>query len=370
MGPAGIAKRAMTQALIPGLASEAAGQATEGTAAEPYARIAAGLAGGGVGPAIERATAARAAAKVVPTIDEVKAAAASGYQHPAVAAVEIKPAAIDTLATSISNDLKRQRINDRLAPQTHALLEDLKTPVNGPAHKIEDLETARQRLGDLAGNFANPIEQKAASTAIRALDTYSANIPQSHLLAGDANLANGILTEARANYASAKTAEKVAEKLRNADLQAGSTYSGGNLNNATRQKLRPLLTSKTQGRGLTTDELQTIEDTVRGSFAGNAMRAGGKLLGGAGAAGGFLGGPLGAVAVPAAGYGIKKVGDAITRANAQKIVDQILSRSPLGISKASRLPPNPKGLTAIQRMLLASSASVPARAAPVMQAQQ
>lgn len=44
-GPAGLARRAVTQVLAPGVASEAAGQATKGTASEPYARIAGALAG-------------------------------------------------------------------------------------------------------------------------------------------------------------------------------------------------------------------------------------------------------------------------------------------------------------------------------------
>lgn len=45
-GPAGLGRRALTQVVAPGLASEAAGQATEGTKAEPYARVAAALLGG------------------------------------------------------------------------------------------------------------------------------------------------------------------------------------------------------------------------------------------------------------------------------------------------------------------------------------
>jgi hypothetical protein len=46
IGPGSLAKRAVTQALLPGMASEAAGQATEGTAFEPYARAGAAVAGG------------------------------------------------------------------------------------------------------------------------------------------------------------------------------------------------------------------------------------------------------------------------------------------------------------------------------------
>lgn len=39
-GPGGLARRMVTQAVLPGLTSEAAGQAAEGTALEPYARVA------------------------------------------------------------------------------------------------------------------------------------------------------------------------------------------------------------------------------------------------------------------------------------------------------------------------------------------
>jgi hypothetical protein len=362
-GPGGLVKRVVTQAVVPALASEAAGQVTEGTAAEPYARIAGALAGGA-------APLLTAAKKAPLAVQEIKDAGSSAYKSPAVAAVKFDPAAVSAVADNAVSALKRAKLNERLAPQTHALLEDLKTPVSGAAHTVEDFETTRQLLGDLAGKFSDPVEQKAATQAIKFLDNYRANVPTGHVLAGDANLANQIITNGRADYAAAKTAEKVSEKIRNADLQAGSTYSGGNLNNATRQKLRPLLTSKSQGRGLTPDELQTIEDTVRGSAAGNVLRATGKFLGGGGglgmlgssAAGHAVAGPFGAFAAPAVGFVTKKIGDKITRANADKIVQQILSRSPTGIAKAAVTPPpTPASIELIRRALMASPATMPAR---------
>jgi hypothetical protein len=52
MGGGGMVRNALAFGVAPGLASEAAGQMTEGTAAEPYARVAGGLVGGMVGPAL------------------------------------------------------------------------------------------------------------------------------------------------------------------------------------------------------------------------------------------------------------------------------------------------------------------------------
>lgn len=45
-GPAGLGRRALTNVIAPGVASEAAGQATEGSKYEPYARVAGAMAGG------------------------------------------------------------------------------------------------------------------------------------------------------------------------------------------------------------------------------------------------------------------------------------------------------------------------------------
>jgi len=47
-GPGGVVRRAVTGAVIPGVTSEAAGQATKGTAAEPYARMAGAVVPGAI----------------------------------------------------------------------------------------------------------------------------------------------------------------------------------------------------------------------------------------------------------------------------------------------------------------------------------
>ena len=53
-GPGGVARKVGMQAVIPGVASEAAGQATEGTALEPYARAGAGIVAGLGGAVLSR----------------------------------------------------------------------------------------------------------------------------------------------------------------------------------------------------------------------------------------------------------------------------------------------------------------------------
>lgn len=325
-----------------GATSEAAGQRTQGTQLEPYARVFGGTVGGmaGAKTLMPRAVAA-------PTIEQVKQAAAQAYQAPEIAGVVLWPQAVERLAGSIRSDLQRARLNERLAPQTHELVDNLRNPVTDSTfHRIEDIETTRQLLGRLAGG-APSVEQAAASRARAALDRYLANVPRSHLVVGDAAAANEALTRARANYASAKAAERVAEKLRNAELQATSAHSGGDIDNATRQELRTLLTSRTDRRGLSEDELARIEQTVRGSTFGNALRAAGRMLGGGGGRGAMASAALGGAAfgaphgfmLPLVGYGLKKAGDTLTRRQADAVVEAILARSPLGRSIGAGMRP-------------------------------
>lgn len=325
--------------VVPAVASETAGQYTEGTAAEPYARAGAGLLGGGAATRIGRASAQRTA---IPDtgerIEEIGKAATRGYQSPAVTSVEFQPGVVEQFADTTLQQLSRRRLNDKLAPTTRGIVEDLKTPVGGAAHTIEDLQTAKTLLGNVAKG-GGP-EATAATHVIENITNYIGKMPQSHLAAGNAADAARTWNQARQDYAVAQTAGRVNEKLRNAELGAATANTGANLGNKTRQLLRPLLTAKNQGRGLTDAESELIEQTVRGSRTGNVLRSLGDATGGGGGArslvaflgGGAAGataglGPLG-FALPFIGSGLRGVGNALTRKQADSVVEAILNRAP------------------------------------------
>ena len=337
--PGNLARNAVTGAGA-GIASDGAGEAFKGTPYEGLARVGAGVAGGiasGLGGA------KTAAANLTP--ENVLAAGSAGYESPIVKNILIAPGPVQNISDNIISELDRARLNDRIAPQTRAVVSDLATPVGGALHSVEDYQTTRGLLGKIAGNFNNPIEQTAASKAIASLDQQFKAIPQSQVVSGDIGAANQVLENARANYAAGSAAQRVQQKLDNAELQAASAHSGANIDNATRQKLRPLLTSPSQGRGFTPDELGQLDQVVRGSTAGNALRAAGSALGGRGglgtmvsaAEGMHLLGPAGA-AVPIGGYAVKSLGDLLTKRAANNAVQQILSRAPAAATLQSSQP--------------------------------
>jgi hypothetical protein len=364
-GPETLGVKALTRVAAPTAAIEATRQFTD----NPYAQAGAGVLGSIAAHRIAKPP--LAAPRLTP--EQVVEAGVEKLRSPEITAVKLKSHPIEQLANSAAGDLRREKLNPTLAPGTHSLVEELKIPINKvngvPIHDLESIDTVRRRLSKIAGNPLAGEDQAAATLVIKKIDKYVENLPQSHLLAGNAKAAVGALLEGRADYAHGMSAGRIAERIRNADLQNNSTHSQGNFTNAAKQKFRGLLTSKKQGRGLTPEDLQGVEAMIGGSRAGNAVSGVAKLFGGGGglgmltgsAVGGLFGGPVAAAALPAGAYALRRVGDAITRRNANKILKNIIDRSPEAKKWAAiqkRLnAKNPRGLTASQTGLLSGAFS-------------
>ena len=361
-GPEALATRVLTRAAIPGAASEAAGQATEGTAYEPYARIAAALASGGTA-----ARATRPGPLAAPTVEEVKNAARAGYQSPEVAAVQIKPSAVSSLGDKIENDLIGAGFRQGTTPKTFSIVNELDVPQGVQSVGVADLDSVRKALGvmskerDIAG--APTAEAAAASRAIGHIDDFLPNLRPADLLAGDANQANAILAAARGNWKSAKQAELAATKMENARVQAASTYGGGNINNALRQAYRPLeVNNYAKTANWSPEAKAALQDVVEGALFRNSMRDIGRLaptgpvnVGMHLAAGLPIAGMTGGVSIPlqlgigAGTYAAKKIGEFGTQRAAQRLINTLLRESPLhqqrlqSFSPATRLSPLLRG---------------------------
>lgn len=342
-GGEGLMARIAKQVAAPALVSETAGQLTKGTAAEPYARIAGAVTGGSLASALSRE-----AGVAAPTIDELKDAARAQYNHPDVKAVQINPDAATFLHHWIQNDLENGtnagfRASDQ--PKTFSAISELSNPNQSMARSvgspvtIDDISAVRKRLGRIASErdvMGNPTsDAAAASRAIDHVNTFLENLRQPDLIAGNASRASELLQEAGQNWGSAKRAEEVATKAENARIQAASTYGGGNINNALRQALRPLVKNDFQkARGFNPDEQAALEHAVTGNWAGNTARQVGKLGPDTGLKGLehlMLAFKTGGTSIPfsVASFGAKLAGDASTRRAIGHLDTMLRERSPL-----------------------------------------
>lgn len=336
-GPETLLTKLATRVAAPAIASEAAGQVTKGTAAEPVARVAGAVLGGMGG-----ARALRPAAAEVPTAAELKTAAQAGYQHPEVAAVQIKPQAVTSLADTIKADLESGHNSGFRAlnqPKTFSAIEELKNPnqtgaiAAGAPVTVADIDSVRKVLTRLS---IDPAEKAAAARAMGHVEDFLSTLKQPDLLAGDAAKASGIMTEARGNYAASMRSETVAKQLARAQLNADSAGAGANIDNATRQSIKSILINPKKLMGYSPDEIAQMQKIVGGTYANYAARLLGKLAptgvvsSGLSAGAGFLaGGPVGALGLPALGAVAKKIADTSTLRQAEKLQNMIRSRSPL-----------------------------------------
>lgn len=375
-GPESLASRLVGRVVVPATASEGLGELTEGTGAEPIARIGGALLGAGGAAALGRGFSTRAMrAAATPSAEQLDSAVTAGYNDPAIKNLQFTPQAGQDLADQITQQLKANKIDQFNAPGAIAAVERLQTPRFGPALTIDDLEAARQ---DARANpaTASPAEQRAGPIVKSVIDNYlDGNVPQAHLLAGDADAANAALVDARGNAAANFRANDITDALGRAENQAGSTFSGHNLDNATRQQLRPILNqksgvSKTAAfQDYTPDELAALKGAVNGSLLSNTVRGAGKLLGGGGGVGhigtgmgaAFTAHEAGADPLTSLGIGLGSmvagrslggIANKLTAAQTEKLAALLRSRSPLGNQMRANAPNVP--MPNIRRNLMSS----------------
>ena len=354
-GPETMVAKILSRVAAPAAAQEGARALTEGTAAQPYAEVAGALAGAGGASAVlsklKAAQAAKTAMGSLPEVDALKSAARSQYQDPAVAAVEIKPAAVTNLGTQIENDLTTQgfRPSPNLQKSVFDVVRELKNPP-GPVG-VNDLDAVRKALGVISGEVdavGKPTASAAAArTAVRKIDDFIPNLNPADLLKGNASAANSVLQDARGNWGAAKRSEQVQTLLSNAEINAASANSGGNIQNTVKQAFKPLLRNNgAKAVGYNDAEMAALNKIVRGTWAGSAARAAGNLLGGGGglgmlaggAAGYEAGGVPGAIAAGIAGRVLKKVGNRSTLNAVQNLDNLIRSRAPEAVRLAAQNP--------------------------------
>lgn len=334
--PRNAIRGALQFGVIPGVASEAAGQATEGTAAEPYARTAAALAAGIGASAIPnrvgRFQANQDLIRTAPSRDDLRAQSRAAYQQAENSGVVAAPQAIDDVASRIVQKVTNEGFHPRIHGKTGAALQTIFEDVaEANGLPIDRLELLRRRIG-AAANSLEPDERRIATLAREAFDDEIENLRPQDLFAGsqgDLTAATDALKVARDNWRRQSKSEMIQEAIIKAEDRAASTGTGGNLDNALRQNLRRLLDNPKTRRMFTKDEQDALRQAARASSLANIMRSIGRLsptTGGLSSMlgiGGALAAPQFAIPAMAIGAAAKPVGEALTRRNAN-VVDALV----------------------------------------------
>lgn len=283
----------------------------------------------------------------IPQLDDIEAAKNAAYQRAEQAGVAYTPSAIDRINTNIADGLADLGYDPALMPGARVAIDRLQE-LQGQNVTLKGLDTVRKiaNQGYLPPNAPNAKANNAAvGKVVSAIDDLMETAGQGEVLMGDAVAGGQALREARSLAARGIKVNRIEDAIRNAEIDAAASGSGGNINNRTRQLLKPLLKNP---RGFTPDERAALNTAIRGTVPQNALRLAGKLspsgnglmtmlhlLGGSASAGATL--PF-----AAGGMAAKALADRGTQQNVQRLVDIILAG---GSRSAAQAAPN-----AVQRL--------------------
>lgn len=300
----------------------------------------------------------RAAPAVAPktmSLDELRAAKSAAYDAADQLGVAYAPSAQAKLADDIGYDLAAKRINSKVTPKAHAMMEDVQTELrSGKPLTMTDMDQLRQSVERATGK-ADDAEKFFGGHIKAAIDNFIDNAGPAETLNGNAGDGAQALAAARDLNSRYRKVQEVTNRTESADLRASSTYAGGNRANATRQNLRPLIDPKSNQRirNLTPDEARALSQVVRGTPAQNAMRVAGKVLDPRGLLGAAvqttMGLPTHGLSTVTAPLGMAASGasNAMTASAVQRLID-MMSAGP----KAPPIPPKIPMLTLAGRPAL------------------
>jgi hypothetical protein len=236
---------------------------------------------GAVGGAI--APSARVAKQPTPkvTAEALRTQKQAAYKAVDDMGIAYTPDASKTLAQGIKDELTAAHISPTRHPKSYSMMQDIETRLaGGEPVTMTSLDQLRQEISrDLTGPRSDPAEQFMGGKIKRNIDDFVDSAGADQMANGEAGDAAKAIAKARDLNTRYRKVEAVQTARTSAELRAGSTGSGGNVNNATRQNLRRLVDpgSSSRIRNLTPDESNALNTAVVGSKGQNTLRQIGKL---------------------------------------------------------------------------------------------
>lgn len=260
-------------AMAPAIAGEAAGQATKGSALEPWARGAAMIAAGGAAGARQgKVTGAK-------TIDELRASAKAARGEAVAAGVVVKPNAYDNAISDIEIELKNMGFRAALQPKVQATLNELAKD-RGTLKTLDDIDELHKVAG-MAAKSADPSEAMMGRVIAEKIDDFVENLKPGDLIAGNSKEAFNKWMKYRSDWRKMRTGERIENLMEKARDRVGANYTSAGMQTALRQEFKNFKwKGKVESREykmLAKEEKAVVNAIIRGVSVENALRLVGKF---------------------------------------------------------------------------------------------
>jgi hypothetical protein len=257
-----------------GLASEALGTATEGTAVEPYARLVGALGGGlvyqgvsGLVNAVRRNKSIRSFMDSTPDVAALKSQAGDLYDVARAQGTAATPAQVNTIGDDLMQTLRAEGLitpKGNMAGSYPRVADAIKLVDDYRGSPMTPTEMLQVRKSfQAAAQSADPVEARIGTLLIRQFDDFTSPLaPQ--------------IAEANSIYRRAMQGDMIETTVELAGSKAGQ-FSGSGFENALRTEFRALERKIIKGQlKVTPDEEALIRRIAQGGFAENLARDIGK----------------------------------------------------------------------------------------------
>lgn len=270
IGPGGLARKAAT-AIVPGIASEAAGQATEGEWYEPYARMGGALAGGVASAGSGRGP-IKQMVKNAPSVQAVQSQKNTLYKALENAGVKYDANAYGQWASTLEQQLMKEGLDPTLHPQATAVLKRVLDDV-GNSPDFVKMETLRKVAGEATRGSAtaSAADINRAGVILREIDNFFGGAP---LISNGSIPANQVQSTAQKARELARR-NIVAREIQEMDRKS-QFYVSGSESGQRNQFANYLRSSK--GKGLTPAETGAFNKVVRREGVENVLHNTGSRL--------------------------------------------------------------------------------------------
>ena len=302
------------------------GEVVSEVTGSPIVGMLAGMAAGGA------AGARRGEPEVAPTRAAVQAESQGAYQRATQAGVIVTPQSLQNAITGIEQRVRNAGYDEGLHPRVTAVLNRLAQEGQQP-RTLDELEILRRVASGAAASNERD-ERRIARLIVNQIDDYINNIRPADLIAGNQAGVNE-LRDARRLWSMNAKAGVFEEMIRRAETTAASVQTQSGYENALRGEFRRLANNQTRMRQFTQSEQDQITQIARGGTLQNMLRMIGKfsptsvistpLSAGTGF---VLGGPVGAVAVPAVGRVARTASERMMQQQVDELINQILLGRP------------------------------------------
>lgn len=272
---------------------------------------------------------AKRAPAAAPTTSQLRQTANAAYKAADDAGLGIAPQSFERFAGRLNNMARSLGVDRDIHPRATAALRRITEQADsGQPVRLEDFEILR-KVTKAARSAPDASERKIGTAIVREMDDYINRIGGSDIVSGDPVAAREALTLARSAWSRMAKSETVQDAIEKAGVRAGQ-FSGSGFENALRTQFRQIAMNDKRLRGFSPAEQAAIKKIAMGGPIDNAFRQLGKLAptgvisaGMSTGAGYAFGGPIGAVALPVAGSGARKVATELTKKNVSNLDEMV-----------------------------------------------